>query len=225
VPSGLKINAIKAFKQQGFDFYAKSENISHEANLVKGKTSIDLHWDIMRPGRTRIPMTDTLLSTRQDHGSHWGMSNEANLFVMLVHPVFTKYATAPQASLMRTVDLAQVMAGKDWEVVKVIQLLETAGLKTAAWITLQWFRQLTHSTIANEAIEKLKPGKLRQKYLNWWLEKNLASRLQGKPIYVQLGFTLPAHDTPTDAIQAVKKQRLAGRNAQKDLKRIEGEIK
>jgi hypothetical protein len=41
-------------------------------------------------------MTNTLLEARQDFGSHWGMSDEGSLFMMLVHPVFTKYSTTPK---------------------------------------------------------------------------------------------------------------------------------
>ena len=59
-----RIKTIEAFQAKGFEFYGVPENISHEACLVKGKTTIDLHWNILRPGRTRIPMTNTLLEKK-----------------------------------------------------------------------------------------------------------------------------------------------------------------
>ena len=216
-----KMAAINAFKEQGFNFYGAKENISHEASLTKGNTSIDLHWDIMRPGRTRKPMTDTLLDIRQDHGSHWGMSDEGNLFVLLVHPVFTKYSTSPQATLMRNVDLAHILSGKNWDLGRVVQLLDEAGLKTAAWITLRWLQLITNTTLGDSIMEAVKPGPVRRKYLGWWLEKNLATRLLNKPALVQLGFTLPAHDKLTDTLRAIRLKHQADRNAAADLLEME----
>jgi hypothetical protein len=224
VPERHKVDAIKSFKQHGFDFYGKLDNISHETNLVKGNTCIDLHWDILRPGRTRIPMSEILLNARQNCDSHWGLSDEGNLFIMLVHPVFAKYSTTPQASLIRTVDLAKILERKAWELASVIDLLDTAGLKTAAWITLQWFKLITQSTMADDVIKQLEPGQFRQRYLNWWLKQNLASRLLQTPAYVQVAFTLPAHDKLTDALRAVRRQRTVRRAAQVDLRWIEAQI-
>ena len=90
-----QIKAIQALVNAGYQFDPNAENISHETTLYKGGISIDLHWDIMRPGRTRIPMTEILLKTRKEFPTHWGFNNEASLFLMLVHPVFTKYSTTP----------------------------------------------------------------------------------------------------------------------------------
>jgi hypothetical protein len=224
VAKDQRITAIKAFRERGFDFHATVENISHEANLVKGATSIDLHWDIMRPGRTRRPIINTLLNTREDQGSHWGMSDEGNLFVMLVHPVFTKYSTTPQATLTRTVDLAKVLAGQNWELGKVIQLLDTAGLKTAAWITLRWLQLITNTTLGDSIIEAVKPGVARRKYLDWWLEQNLATRLLNQPGLVQLGLTLPAHDKASDALRAIRLKRQADKSAAAELRAINSSL-
>lgn len=205
VPNDKKIEAIKAFKRHDFQVYALAEIISHEICLFKGNTSIDLHWDILRPGRTRVPMTESLLETREDYGTHWGMSDEALLFVMLVHPVFVKYGTAPQASLMRFIDLAKLLAKPDLNWRETIYLLDKAGLKTAAWITLNWFNMLTNIEVPEHVINEIQPGKLRNAYLTYWLNKNLSSQLLESPIYIQLALTLPAHDKFTDAIRAIRR--------------------
>ena len=75
-----KVKAIKAFKSEGYTFHGSCDNIAQDCSLVKGKTAIDLHWDILRPGRTRKPMVETLLECRKDYGTHWGMSHGATLF-------------------------------------------------------------------------------------------------------------------------------------------------
>lgn len=217
IPEQHKIAAIKAFKKYGFMLYAQADNISHEANLIKGNTSIDLHWDILRPGRTRVPMANSLLLSRMDHGHYWGMGDEATLFVLLVHPVFAKYSTAPQASLIRIVDLSVLLAKNNLDWQEVIKLLDQAGLKTAAWITIQWYVLLTHCQPPPQLMSAIKPGKVRQKYLNYWLKKNLSSKLIETPTYIQLGFTLPAHDQWRDAIRAVTSARKLKNQQKTDL--------
>ncbi len=220
IPESAKIAAIRAFMRQGFAFCPKAEIISHEANLNKGVVAIDLHWDILRPGRTRIPIVDALLATRQDYGSHWGMSDASTLFILLVHPVFAKYTTTPQAALMRLVDLALVLRKPETDWTAVFQLLEITGLKTAAWTTLKWFEQLSGEMAPQGFSQRLQPGVIRRNYLGYWLDRNLASRLLERPLFVQLGFTLPAHDRPGDALRAVNRARILKRSRYSDLQSL-----
>jgi hypothetical protein len=198
-----KMEVINVFESKGFEFYGVPENISHEACLTKRKTTIDLHWDIFRPGRTRKPMASTLLDTRKDFGSHWGMSDEATLFMMLVHPVFAKYTTTPQAALVRLLDLVYMLEKEELHWPQVIIWLEQAGVKTCGWITLTWLEMLTGYKVGNAITDSLKPGKRRRRYLRQWLDSDRSTRLLSKPLLVQLGFTLPAHDKASDAIRAL----------------------
>ncbi len=202
-----RIAAIKALRRQGFACHTDPKNISHEASLVKKSITIDLHWDIMRPGRTRVPMVASLLATRLDCGRHWGMSDEGNLFLMLVHPVFTKYMTAPQASLVRLLDLVYLLGKQtpDWE--QVCSWLAATGLKTCGWISLSWLRLLTGIEAEPAVLRGLKPGRLRARYLQQWLAHNWPARLRDHPLLVQAGFTLAAHDRAADAVAAVKGRR------------------
>ncbi len=214
-----KVAAIRAFRRHGFELRAKADIVSHEASLIKGGIAVDLHWDILRPGRTRVPIVDALLATRQDYGSHWGLDEAATLFVCLVHPVFAKYATAPQAALMRLVDLALILRKPDINREPVLQLLDRTGLKTAGWITLKWLEQL--SGIAQDGLsERLQPGAIRRSYLGYWLDRNLASRLMGHPLLVQFGLTLPAHDRARDALKAIDRARKLKRSRHADLQSL-----
>jgi len=214
-----KQQTIQAFTLQGYELHASADIVSHEVSLKKGNASIDLHWDILRPGRTRIPIADTLLNSRIDYASHWGMSTEASLFIMLVHPVFAKYGTSPNATLMRSVDLSLILEEQNinWQTLQ--QWLDNTGLKTAAWLTLSWHALLTNRP-APAIMTAIQPGKLRQRYLNHWLKNNYSSKLFNRPFYIQLGFTLPAHDKPSDALRAVRKAQQLKRTQQSDLKFI-----
>lgn len=213
-----KFAATKAFKQEGFDLLARAKDISHEVSLKKGAIAIDLHWDILRPGRTLTPISNALLKTRKDYGHYWGMSDEATLFVMLVHPVFAKYGTAPQARLMRLIDLKLLLEKTNINWQEVLQLLAITGLKTAAWLTLKWLEKLTNAKPPQNIIEQLQPGILKQKYLMYWLDKNLVTYLLPHPSLIQLGFTLPAHDHLAGAAQAVRQARQLKKHQQRDLK-------
>lgn len=213
-----KFAAISALKQQGYNLFAKQEIVSHEVNLNKGAVTIDLHWDIMRPGRTQKPIVNELLKAPEDYGNYWGMNNEATLFVMLVHPVFAKYGTAPQASLVRLIDIVLLLEKTNIQWDKVFQLLECAGLKTAAWVTLKWLEKFTGRNQTPDIMGWLKPGIIRQKYFCYWLDKNLTTLLLQYPGLIQLGFTLPAHDQLKGAVQAIRQARKLKLSQDADLK-------
>lgn len=197
------VGAIKKLVAAGLTFQPLAKNISHEATLADGNVSIDLHWEIMRPGRTRIDLTDELLATRKVFSSQWGLSHEATVFIMLVHPVFTKYGTAPQASLVRLVDLTRWIQTFSIDWAQVLDWLKRGGVQTAAWITAEWLKMLTGVTLPESFEHSIKPSAARTLYLQQWLNHNLASRLLDYPILIQAGFTLPAHDRITDAWHAI----------------------
>ena len=220
-----KVSAIKALVAAGFTFRPNPENISHEAPLTDGKTSLDLHWDILRPGRTRVDLTDEFLHTRQQRDGYWHLDCNTTLFILLVHPVFTKYSTTDHASLIRLVDLQrwQRTQSIDWK--KVLDYLERGGVKTAAWITAVFLNMLTGETLPEPFMQSIRPGTARSWYLRQWLKRNLATGLLEYPLLVQIGFTLAAHDTVTDALlftrQLLKEKKQAARQTEELLRRID----
>jgi hypothetical protein len=216
-----RVRCIQAFRDAGFTFYGEAENISHEVNLLKGTTSIDLHWDIMRPGRTRISVVDWLLEEREDARGFWALSVEGTLLVLLAHPVFTKYSTTPHAALVRMIDLLSLLdnSSPNWE--KLRDRLERSGMLTAAWVTLRWLELLTDRPIPEEISGSITPGKLKASYLNYWLENNLPTRYLDRPAIVKAGFTLPAHDSIGDSVRAITSARKLARAAESELKNLE----
>ena len=69
-----KLDAVKALLQAGFSSHHEAKNISHETSLHKNGVWIDLHWHLMRPGRTRINPNDYLFEQRQPFGEDKGSS-------------------------------------------------------------------------------------------------------------------------------------------------------
>ena len=211
--------AIEALNKAGFSPSVNPENLSHELTLSKGYLDIDLHWDILRPGRTRIPLTGEILRQRVDYTTHWGPAPEATLFLMLVHPVITKYCTTPYSSVIRLLDIVLWMEQMQPDWAAVAKLLERAGLKTAAWIMLEWLRLLTGRLPPEAFMRQIRPGWMRRRYLAGWIAGNYSTRLLDHPWLIQLGFTLPAHDRLGDAWRALwsilRARREVGSEAQR----------
>ena len=136
---------------------------------------------------------------------------------MLVHPVFTKYSTTPHSTLIRIVDMAHWIEIKklDWE--QLDNLLKEAGMQTAAWITLEWLRQLTEAVTPGFFMSKIEPGNLKNIYLKHWIKENYSSKLLGHPLLIQIAFTLPAHDNLLDAIHAMTNLLKAKQTAESEI--------
>ena len=191
--------AIQALITSGMNYKHDEINISHECTFFDGVVQIDFHWHIMRPDRMRLEMTELLLNNSELLDEFVGLGGPENMFVILVHPVFAKYATAPQSLLIRLIDLMRFINLRQFDWDRVNALLDTAGNCTAAWIMSEWLQVLTSDSPPRSLIERIQPGKLRSKYLQYWISNNLSSRYINHPIITQFAFTLPAQDNFSDA--------------------------
>jgi hypothetical protein len=223
-PAQRKI-AVHALIDAGYTLHANPENISHEATLTRGDVAIDLHWDVLRPGRTRIPMAEELLSRRQRQRTHWGLSDTDTVFLMLTHPAFAKYVCSPNMGLNRVFDLVLWLrrCPADWD--SLGTLLARSGLNTAAWTMLQWVDMLQ----ARPAVEipagflaQLRPGTLRGGYLRFWLRHDLPTRWLDRGLLIQIFFTLFLHDRPSDAWRAMSGWLRSRRMRHTDLQHLSG---
>lgn len=196
--------AARILVRRGFTLHPDAEIVSHEASFHDRSVSIDLHWHILRPGRTRVDMTDAFLARRHRESFFWGLDPADTLFTLLVHPAFAKYVTSPYALLCRLVDLSRWLQSRnvDWD--KTLVLLDQAGLKTAAWVVLYWASWLMGPVASPGILERLEPGRLRARYLRYWVERNLPSRWLRYPLLIQIAFTLALHDHPGDALAAIQ---------------------
>ena len=218
--------AASALLDSGYAVNALPENLSHEATFSRGQVDIDLHWHILRPGHTRSDMTDCLLARRQQVHGVWGLSDGDALFVMLTHPAFAKYVCSPNMGLGRVADFLLWMQRRmvDWPA--VLQMLDAQGLKTAAWTTLTWFQMLAQSEAAramDEWLATLRPGYRRAGFLRAWLTHDLPSRWLERPLLIQLGFILPLHDRPADALRALRAVWQARQNRLRDRQLLLGD--
>ena len=79
---------------------------------------------------------------------------------------------------------------------------------------------LTGTTLPHSFIDRIKPGSLRAGYLHTWLKNNLSTRLLNHPLLIQTGFTLPAHDTVSDAVRSVKQIAQEKKKADQETKKL-----
>jgi len=196
-----RVGAISALRKARFAFHPVAENISHEATLLKGRISIDLHWEIMRPDRTRVDLTNGMIGGSTMCKGFRVLSDTDCLLVLLVHPVFTKYLTTPAAELVRLVDLHRWIGIRkiDWDT--VIDLAREAQVRTATWMTLSWLQLMIPSRVPETVNRRLAPGPIRRNYLSKWIREDNSTRLIDHPSLIKAGFTIPAHDRPSGALR------------------------
>lgn len=148
--------AIKALTCCGMRVSVDTRVLSHEVSLFDGHVHVDLHWRLLRPGRSRFELAGALLDRRQRQNNLWVLDDTANLLVMLVHPAFVKHVCSPLAKLVRLVELDRLIreGNPDWE--WVLNVVSKAGLRTAAWATLYWLQSLLDTDLETQVLRRLR---------------------------------------------------------------------
>ena len=213
-----RVAAAKILVASGFRLILDPALASHEVVLYKEIVSIDLHWDILRPGRTQVPVTDGMLARRQQHDGVWMLSDVDTLFLMLVHGAVSKYVTA-NMGLHRVAEIALWWQRRrvDWPAVH--RDLTAGGLKTGAWTVLSWVRLLSPASfgsVLDEAIVSLQPGRLRRAYLRFWIDHNLPAHFSRFHAVRLLGFSALMHDRWSGAWQGLAGWRRTRRTSSDD---------
>jgi hypothetical protein len=214
--------AIEALRGAGMEYHPNPEVLSHEATLISADTAVDLHWHIMRPGRTRVDMTEYLLEDAVFDNGYWGMNPTATLFVLLTHPAINKYVCSPDATLIKMIDLCLWLKNPDIDQDKLLSLINLAGMRTAAWSTLFLINLLAKDRRYPSVFDKLKPGHLQRKYVQFWVTKDLPTRFYNSRFLMRTAFSLSLHDNANDMARAVAQlagYRLESRRKTPDLPR------
>ncbi len=183
---------------------------AHEETWQRGSVDVDLHWDVLAPGRTRESLVDGLLARKVRSPACWRPCDEDTVMLMLLHPAVTKYVCSPHVGLNRVADLLRLVHQRDIDWVVVSERIRQTGLSAAAWAMLTWVDQLVAGPSASFADsipqafrETLRPGPLRAAYLRGWITHDLPGRMVDRADWlVRIGFTLPFHDNLADAFRA-----------------------
>ncbi|MBK7991241.1 MAG: nucleotidyltransferase family protein [Comamonadaceae bacterium] len=194
-------------------------------HVPPGLVHIDLHWSMLREARTRVDLTPGFLARRQQTRGVWGLADSDAVFMMLTHPAFGKYVCSPQMGLGRVADFMLWMQQKPVDWPAVLSLLEQAGLKTAAWAMLSWFRMLGQPEVTRMIDECRPPLRraLRAAYLQLWLTHDLPTWLWPRERWIQLAFTLFLHDRPADRLRVFHGVWQARRHRLRDARLLMGD--
>lgn len=220
-----RLQAAALLVDGGFAMRLDPVNISHEVGLSMTDADIDLHWHILRPGRTRVELTEELLARRVRRNGFWTLSDMDCTFMMLTHPAFTKHICSPHMGLARVMSflLWHRRVEAHWE--GVARTLQRAGLKTAAWAMLGWYGALAPQSLKADLAQRrecLRPGCARAAYLDFWLRHNLPSRWVDRALPIQAGLITFLHDGPLDVWTAYQGWFAARRHRGEQTSEFEG---
>ena len=203
IPRQDRDKAIKTLINAGMRFLPNEEVFSHECTLMDKTTSIDLHWNIMRTGRTRIDLTEVLLKNPVNSNGINYLNNEASLFVLLVHPAFNKYISSKDALLIRLVDLYKFLnlIQFKWDI--IIDLINKGSVNTATWSTLYWLSFFNRKALPHRALQIRKPSFCKRKYIEFWVNNNLPTKLYEHRLIMRFGLGIFLHDNIKDGLRAI----------------------
>ncbi len=205
--------AVAALAAAGFRGEPQPATISHEMSLQKDGVTIDLHWRLFRPGRSRTELGDWIVASRRQKADMWVTSDEASLVIMLLHNALTEHVTG---RLIRAVDLDRWLHRRvlDWPV--LLAAIEATGLRTAAWATAAWAQRWMGTRLPAWVLARFGPGRMRQAYLTAWLERDPFATYLAHPLLVRSAFSLTLQDTGADLVRALWARMGAGERRQRD---------
>jgi hypothetical protein len=214
-----KESAVACLAKAGFDYYCDEQNISHEVTLTRHSVAIDLHWAILRPGRTRTDIAQYLFANRIRLQHCWALNHQASLFVMLVHPVFTKHLNSPFSLLIHLVDLHKLIQCGEYNWDLLVDKLGETGTRTAAWSSLYWLEKNTGTSAPRDVMDRLQPRYAKEQILRTWINRRYPERLTNFQRQILRAFSLVMHDSISDAlfflVALAKETRLASEKAAK----------
>ncbi len=218
-----RIGAAKALQDVGFMPAPEARNISRVVVLEGKHVDIDLHWSLLREGRLRRDATSEFLERRRQVDGVWMLSPEDTLFTLLVHPAFAKHLDGYEMGLHRVWDVLAFLRSQGFDWRRVREMLREAGVANAAWATLRWVEMLAGENapdVLMHILPDLEPGPRRRKWIEKWLADDWSSRTASwRPLRL-LGFSAFLHDTPGDALRALRGRRAAKRRSGADLAEI-----
>jgi len=182
---------------------------AHEETWTRGSADVDLHWDLLAPGRVPVALASDMLGRRVTRNGVDGLCDEDMVALLLMHTAISKYVCCEHSALSRVVDLLRALRELpiDWRAVTAT--ITACELRGAAWATAYWIDLLSagHPDVRGlpPATERgFMPGAWRRRYLEAWVRRDLPGRLESRfSTLVQIAFTLPMHDSLASAWRAV----------------------
>jgi hypothetical protein len=220
-----RVRAAKVLLELGFVAIPEVKGISRGLVLSRNDVDIDLHWGLLREGRLRGDPVPAMVKKRRRVSSLWMPSPENTLFILLVHSAFAKHLGGWDMGLHRVLDVVNWLNSQTFDWTAVREWLDKQGVRTAAWATLRWVNMLTAPYSPRDLdamLSDLRPGRLREAWINRWLQSNLSERTARAHWVRLLGFSLFLHDAPRDSVRALFRRYQAYRRRDTDMTAFRG---
>jgi hypothetical protein len=225
IRSADRLETAETISRLGFTPLPDAKSISRELVLTRSGTDVDLHWGLLREGRLRTDPTAEILACRRRVGNAWVPSSNNMLFILLVHPAFAKHLAGWGMGLHRVADLLAFLRTLDFDLPSVLALVRDNGVSTAAWATLRWIQLLAEPHVPPNLLillAELEPPRLKRAWLDGWLRNDLSDRLAAYHGTRLFAFSWLLHDTPADALRALRGRRRALQRSGEDLAAFAG---
>ncbi len=213
--------AVEALREIGATPWARQEASAHEMAFRLGIVDIDLHWDLLAPGRLPGDVAAGVLQRRVSAAIGWRPDDTDVLFISLVHLAFAKHVCTAHAGLNRVADIWLALRLMAPDLTEIEHRLREAGCAAAAWASVTWILMLIEPALAKRfdptrpgGIEpsalsrlalRLRPQRPKDGYLTLWLRHDWPGRLLDRQQWlVQIAFSLFLHDSPGDALRAIR---------------------
>jgi len=216
-----RVETIEALGVIGATPWARQAESAHEMAFRLGVVDIDLHWDLLAPGRLRGEVAARVLQRRVPAAIGWRPDDTDVLFVSLVHLAFAKHVCSAHAGLNRVADTCRALRLMAPDLNELECRVREAGCAAAAWASVTWILMLVAPTpvissdptcaggielSALRSLERnLRPRRPKDAYLALWLQHDWPGRLLNRQQWlVQIAFSLFLHDSPLDAVRAIQ---------------------
>jgi len=176
---------------------ALSPGSGHERPFRFDAVDVDLHWDVLAPGRLPRKWVTGLLERRVRRGDLWRPDDTDTLLLALVHPAFAKHVCSRHMGLNRVADTLLLLRRFRFSPAELRQRLDAAGVRRAAWASACWAQRLSPVAVPEleRLLAQLAPSAPMRRYIETWIDRDWPDRwVERHPIINQLGLLLWLHD-------------------------------
>lgn len=201
-----RYRAIAALLSVGGTRLASSDASSHEEVVRIGSVDLDIHWDVLAPGRLRQGVTEEILRDRVPNACGARPSNRHMLALALIHPAFAKHVCSRHMGLNRVADTLRMLRAWDFDAQDLQQIATAWGGFTGAKASFYWLSKISNNSRLSQLniAFKQNANSLIDGYLARQIDRNWPDAWVDRSRFVLgLTFSVWLQDSPADAIRAM----------------------
>ena len=166
-----------------------------------GGELVDLHWEILRPGRSRISLAELAIEKRKKFGEVlWVADPPTTLAVLMIHTAISDYVTQ---RLVRALDILRWVYLFPESVAGAVDEILRSGVAPGAWLVGMWLKEIFGWGLPEEELNRLRPGWFRCAYLRRWLKNDPLRCYERHRLVTQGAFSLVLQENGADILRAL----------------------